>query len=136
MKNLKLTFILLAFASISTAYATANHSDFISKIVDTVISWKSDSINVGEIPMGVPKEFTFEFTNNTDKPVLVTNVKASCGCTATEYSKEPIASGKKGFVKATYNAAHAGAFTKTVTVTSSDSETPKKLTIKGTVLAK
>jgi len=68
--------------------------------------------------------------------VLITNVKPGCGCTNADYTKDSIAPGKTGYVKATFNAANAGQFTKTVTVTTSAEETPKVLTFKGTVVAK
>jgi hypothetical protein len=100
------------------------------------IVWKSESIDVGQIPQGTPKTIEYEFKNNTDKAVLITNVKPACGCTAADYTKEPIAPGKTGYVKATYNAAAVGAFTKSVTVTTNAEETPKTLTFKGTVVEK
>lgn len=137
MKTLKITLLAL---TLSTAAMSFTNAEFIGttveKVLDSVISWKSDTISVGEIPQGTPYTIKFEFTNTTDKPVVITNVKAQCGCTATDYSKDPIKPKKTGYVNAIYNAANAGAFTKTVTVTTSDSETPKKLTFKGTVVAK
>lgn len=136
MKILKTTLIALSLAVIPVSASVLNVNNIIENVVDAVISWKSETIDVGQIPQGTPKTIKFEFTNATSKPVLVTNVKAACGCTATDYSKEPIAPGKTGYVNATYNAANAGAFTKSVTVTTSDSDAPKKLTFKGTVVAK
>lgn len=136
MKILKASLIALSLAVVPvSAAALANGTEIIEKIVET-ITWKSDTIDVGEIPQGVPYSIKFEFKNTTSKPVLVTHVKAACGCTATDYSKEAIAPKKSGYVNATYNAAAAGNFTKTVTVTTSDSETPKVLTFKGKVLPK
>lgn len=136
MKILKTSLLALSLAVIPVSASMVNVNSIIETVVDNVISWKSETINVGEIPQGTPKTIKFEFTNTTSKAVVVTNVKASCGCTATDYSKEAIAPGKSGYVNAIYNAAKEGAFTKTVTVTTSDSETPKKLTFKGTVVAK
>lgn len=136
MKILKTTLIALSLAVIPVSASVLNVNNIIENVVDAVISWKSETIDVGQIPQGTPKTIKFEFTNATSKPVLVTNVKAACGCTATDYSKEPIAPGKTGYVNATYNAANAGVFTKSVTVTTSDSDAPKKLTFKGTVVAK
>lgn len=104
-------------------------------LIEGGITWATDMMDVGEIPQGTPKEVIFEFTNDTEAPILVKKVKASCGCTATDYTKEAIAPGEKGYVKAKYNAKKLGAFTKSVTVTTSDSETPKRLTLKGKVVA-
>ena len=76
----------------------------------------------------------FEFKNTGSKSVLITNVQGSCGCTATDYTKTEISTGKSGKVTATFNAANKGAFTKTVTVTTNAEATPKVLTFKGTVI--
>jgi hypothetical protein len=136
MKILKASLIALSLAVVPvSAAALTNGTDIIEKIAD-LITWKSETIDVGEIPQGTPYTIKFEFKNTTSKPVLVTNVKAACGCTATDYSKEAIAPNKSGYVNATYNAAAAGNFTKTVTVTTSDSASPKTLTFKGKVIAK
>jgi hypothetical protein len=45
------------------------------------------------------------FTNTGSTPLVISNVRGSCGCTVTDYTKEPIAPGKTGNVKATFNAA-------------------------------
>lgn len=136
MKILKTSLLALSLAVIPASASVLNVSNIIENIADAVITWKSDTIDVGQIPQGTPKTIKFEFTNATKKPVLITNVRAACGCTATDYSKEAIAPGKTGYVNAIYNAASAGAFTKSVTVTTSDSDTPKQLTFTGTVVAK
>ncbi len=89
--------------------------------------------NFGTFPESAGKvSCDFEFTNTGDSPLVLQDVKASCGCTTPEWTKTPIAPGKKGVVKATYNATgRPGAFTKTITVKSNAGET--KLTIKGEV---
>ncbi len=77
----------------------------------------------------------FTLTNNTDKPIVVTNVKPSCGCTTPEWTKEPIAPGKQGHVKADFNPAgqSPGAFEKTITVETSGEPSTMTLKIKGTI---
>ncbi len=89
---------------------------------------------MGEIPQNKPKEVDFEFKNTGKTAVIITNVKASCGCTATDYTKTPIQPGETAKVKATYNAAAKGAFSKTVTVTTNAEDAPKVLSFKGTVI--
>ncbi|RRA95729.1 DUF1573 domain-containing protein [Paenimyroides viscosum] len=136
MKILKISVIALMLAVIPASASVLNVSKIIENVADVVISWKAETIDVGQIPQGTPKTIPFEFKNTTSKPVLITAVRAACGCTATDYSKESIAPGKTGYVNAIYNAAGVGAFTKTVTVTTSDSDSSKQLTFKGTVVAK
>ena len=107
-----------------------------TKITETAsaIVWKAETIDVGEIPQGTPKAIVYEFKNTGKTAVVITQVQGSCGCTATDYTKEPILPGKSAKVTATYNAANKGAFTKTVTVTTSAETAPKILTLKGTVI--
>jgi len=95
--------------------------------------WSESEHNFGVIPQGKPVTTTFSFTNTGNVPLIVSQVQGSCGCTATDYSKEPIAPGKQGYVKATYNAAAMGAFHKTVTVTANTDNSPMVLVIKGEV---
>lgn len=97
------------------------------------VSWVKDSHDFGEIPQGKPVSVEFTFKNDGDEPILVADVVASCGCTASDYSKEPIAPGKTSTIKATFNAAATGVFTKNVTVNFSDPSLKKVLTFKGTV---
>jgi uncharacterized protein DUF1573 len=98
------------------------------------VVWKAETVDSGEISQGTPKTFEFEFTNSGKSPIVITSAKASCGCTVADYTKEPIAPGKSAKVTATYNASAKGPFTKTITVTTTENETPKVLTIKGTVI--
>lgn len=99
------------------------------------ITWKEDSFNFGDIEKGKPVSHEFTFKNTTKQTVLITNVKASCGCTATNYTKTPVKPGESATVTATFNAASPGSFSKNVTVTTNDSDVNKILTIKGKVLA-
>jgi hypothetical protein len=136
MKALKISLLVVALGLMSFTTPIVSENGIATIVSAGTISWKSDTIEVGSIPQGTPKVIEFEFKNNSDKSVILTNVKPACGCTAADYSKEPIAPGKSGYVKATYNAAALGSFVKTVTVTTNLEETPITLTFKGTVVAK
>ncbi len=136
MKTLKISILALTLGLMSFS-VVPNHKKSIVKTVSTSpISWKSETIDVGEIPQGIPKLIEFEFKNTGKTTVKITTVHGSCGCTATDYTKEDIAPGKTAIIKATYNAANMGVFTKTVTVATTAEETPKVLTFKGTVVTK
>ncbi|RXM49830.1 MULTISPECIES: DUF1573 domain-containing protein [unclassified Chryseobacterium] len=136
MKNLKIT-ALLAVLACSPFYAGVFpvENTSVVKTIAGVIKWKSESIDVGNIPQGKPKLIRFEFTNTSSKPIVIENVAPSCGCTTADYTKTPILPGKKGFVEASFNAASPGMFMKTVNVTTSDSKTPKTLSFKGVVVS-
>ena len=105
-----------------------------SKEVGPAFTWSQEIFDFGTIAKGKPVTHEFEFTNTGSVPLFIQNVKGSCGCTSPEWTKDPIPAGAKGYVKATFNAAAEGVFTKTLTVTANVSETIV-LTIKGNVVS-
>lgn len=81
--------------------------------------------------------YEFTFTNNSVRPVKILTVQASCGCTTPGWSKEPIAIGKNGFIKASFDPkGRPGYFNKTLTVTTDHDRNPIVLQIKGMVVDK
>jgi hypothetical protein len=97
-------------------------------------NWTATEFDFGKVQKGTPVMHEFTFTNTGSEQLIISSVKASCGCTVTEYTKNPIEAGGKGFVKATYDASKAGAFTKTVTINANTEEGAVVLTIKGEVV--
>ncbi|PIF30933.1 uncharacterized protein DUF1573 [Flavobacterium sp. 9] len=124
---------LMSFSAIAPVKALVSETNIATFDASTIV-WKAETIDVGQIPQGTPKAIVYEFKNTGKTAVVITNVQGSCGCTATDYTKEPILPGKTAKVTATYNAANKGGFTKTVTVTTSAETAPKILTLKGTVI--
>lgn len=131
---LALALSLMSFSAIAPIKAMASETETTLLETASTIVWKAETIDVGQIPQGTPKAIVYEFKNTGKTAVVITNVQGSCGCTATDYTKEPILPGKSAKVTATYNAANKGGFTKTVTVTTSAETAPKILTLKGTVI--
>lgn len=79
----------------------------------------------------------FEFKNEGMIPLVLTNVRASCGCTTPKWTREPIEPGQTGQITVTYNPnGRPGRFQKTVTITSNASEATIRLYIKGEVIPK
>ncbi|RTY86932.1 DUF1573 domain-containing protein [Flavobacterium sp. RSP49] len=96
----------------------------------------TETIDYGTIAHNAEGRREFVFTNNGNKPLIITNAQGSCGCTVPTYPKEPIAPGAKGVIGVKYDTSRAGqAFTKTVTLTTNATVPNKTLTIKGNVLA-
>lgn len=81
-----------------------------------------------------PAEYQFDFTNTTEVPITITNVRASCGCTTPAWTHEPVLPGAKGFIKAVYNPRNRpGPFHKTLTVTTNGKVSSVVLRIQGKV---
>jgi hypothetical protein len=90
----------------------------------------------GKIPQGTPVTTVFEYTNVGQDPLIITDVRPTCGCTIADFTKTPVKNGEKGMIKITYNAAFAAPFTKTIVVTSNATTPVKNLIIVGEVVAK
>ena len=79
----------------------------------------------------------FTFKNEGIAPLVLSNVRASCGCTTPKWTREPIEPGQTGEITVTYNPnGRPGRFQKTITVTSNANEPTTKLYIKGEVIPK
>jgi hypothetical protein len=84
-----------------------------------------------------PVSCTFEFINTGDKPLLIIDATASCGCTRPEYPTKPIKPGKKGKIKVTYSPiGRPGSFKKSVKIKTNGKERTTTLRIEGTVIPK
>lgn len=137
MKKLLFIALLTAFAGVAVAQqvpaTTLNKNEVQNDVA--VFAWDNTTHDFGKIKQGTPVTHEFKFTNSGKTPLVITNVQASCGCTTPDWSKEPVMPGGQGFIKATFNAASPGAFSKTVTVTANIETGFVQLTIKGEVQA-
>ena len=103
--------------------------------VDDVVKFGEEKHDFGKIKQGVPVSYSFEIKNISDKPVVVENSWASCGCTTPEKIVDPIMPGGSAKLKVDYNAAAIGVFTKDVYVKLAGIDQPKTVQITGEVVA-
>jgi len=99
------------------------------------ISFKAETIDYGEIAKGSDGVRVFEFTNTGNEPLIITDVKSTCGCTVPKKPEAPIAPGDTGKIEVKYDTKRVGHIRKTVTVYSNAEEPIKALKIKGEVLS-
>ena len=102
---------------------------------DDVIKMNTLKHDFGKIPQGKPVVYAFEIKNISDKPVVVENTYASCGCTTPDKIVEPIAPGATAKLKVQYNAAGVGSFQKQVHIKLAGITQEKIVDIAGEVLA-
>ena len=103
------------------------------------ISFESKTHNYGEIfDTDGAVSHDFVFTNSGSSPLVITRVKAGCGCTATHYTTDSIAPGKTGFITAQFNPrGYNNQFRKSITIQSNATNEPTViLYIEGTVINK
>lgn len=91
----------------------------------------------GELTKGENAECVFIFQNKGNLPLIITEVKAACGCTVPTWTKEPVKPGSSGSVKVKYNTNTVGVFNKTIVVNTNDNANRSiTISIKGEVKKK
>ena len=130
--------ILLYISVCSLFFSCSNSEDKLDEnLIDngaeiTIVG--DETINFGEIVQGKDKDIEFIIQNTGTGNLIITNAKASCGCTKLEYPKEIIKPGNKEHIKVTFNSNKTGEKKKNITLTTNATPSIKILTIEGMVL--
>ena len=83
-----------------------------------VITFDKTEHDFGEIENGTPVETTFSYTNTGKSPLVVTDIKSTCGCTVPQgWSKEPLMPGASSQFSVKFNGKGANKTSKTITLT-------------------
>lgn len=98
-----------------------------------IIEFETSTIDYGTIEKGANGVRIFKFTNIGDSPLIITNVKASCGCTIPKKPAKPILPGANGEIEVKYDTKRVMPFRKTISVGSNAVNSTVLLTIKGKV---
>ncbi len=130
MKKLWLVLFAMMIAAIGWAQAKKNN------LPQPDIEFKVLEHDFGQVKEGTSPSFDFVFTNKGKGPLVLTNVRASCGCTTPHWPREPIMPGDTAKITAVYNTkGRPGNFHKTITVQTNDpDERLVVLIIKGNVV--
>jgi hypothetical protein len=127
--TMKKIFLVTVVALFSVSAVFAQNNGAIIKFDKTVHDY-------GEIFQNDNGQSVFTFTNTGSEPLILSNVRSSCGCTVPAWPKEPILPGQSAEIKVNYDTKRIGAINKQVTVLSNASENTVALSIKGNVKQK
>ena len=131
MKKLAFLFALVVFTVVSVSAQT--------EVKDTLnaleISFDKLVHDYGTITKDGNGECEFTFTNNGKEPLVLTNVRSSCGCTVPSWPRQPVLPGKSDKISVKYATSRVGPINKTITVESNAKNTPITLKITGNVVA-
>ena len=98
------------------------------------ISFDKTTYDYGTVKTGADGHRMFTVKNTGDKPLIISRVQASCGCTTPEWSQDPIMPGKTAQIKVGYDTKIVGPFTKIIEVYSNDPVNSRSvINIKGNV---
>ncbi len=88
----------------------------------------------GEIENGTPVETVFTYTNTGKTPLVVTDIKSTCGCTVPQdWSRDPLAPGESASFTVNFNGKGKNSVTKTVTITANTEKGKEQVKIKAFV---
>ncbi|MFV0566022.1 MAG: DUF1573 domain-containing protein [Flavobacteriaceae bacterium] len=83
------------------------------------IEFEEKEHDFGEIIKGTKVETTFKYKNTGEAPLVITNIKPTCGCTVPEnWSREPLLPGQTGEFTVTFNGSGTNKVSKTIIVSS------------------
>lgn len=100
------------------------------------ISFSQMEYDFGEVhELGGAVQYRFVYTNTGGRPLLLTDVKTTCGCTSPSWSKEPVMPGKSGYIDVQFDPRdRTGSFTKSIIVSDNTGGKPTTLYISGRVV--
>ena len=93
MKKLFFLLALVAMAKIGFGQQAASPVPIAIGTDNAVFEWVAQVHDFGKIKQGTPVSHEFKFTNKGKVPLIIANVRASCGCTTPDWSKDPVPPG-------------------------------------------
>lgn len=112
---------------------TDPHQPFKDSTTVTIID---SAYNFGKVTDGEKVEYNYRFINSGTKPLIISDARASCGCTVPEKPEAPIPPGQTGFLKVVFNSkGRIGDVHKEIMVTSNAYPAFPALQLTGEVVA-
>jgi len=134
-----IVFLILGGLSACNGDGNSNNADLINnpstatdpnaKGNEPVMTFDSEHFDFGQLTEGDNVEHVYEFTNTGNKPLLISAVEVTCGCTVPKWPREPIKPGEKSSIKLQFNSSNKSEqINKEVTIVSNANPVKKKLT--------
>lgn len=133
---MKIKITLISLLIVSAALFTSTNLKAQANAEKAHIHFKHEKYNYGEIEQNSNGRHVFTFTNTGKEPLIINNVRSSCGCTVAKKPTEPIMPGESSEIKVKYNTHIIGNFRKTITVRSNADNGVVVLQISGKVVPK
>ena len=101
------------------------------------VTFLEEAHDFGDIVQGDKVEYVFAFENTGNEPLILSNVLTTCGCTATNWPRDPILPGRSGEIAVSFNSAgKMGKQNKVITVVSNAINAHSRVRIVSNVLPK
>lgn len=129
-----LTLLFISFLAITINAQEKKVTEPVQDPNAPAFEFETEVIDYGKIALNADGVRVFKFKNVGKSPLVISNIKSSCGCTVPKKPTEPIMPGKTGEIEVKYDTNRPGGFSKMITVTSNAVGPPKRLRIKGIVI--
>lgn len=124
---------LLLIGVVLTAYG----QEETEPLTGAKIYFAETSFDFGDITQGDKVEHIFEFENTGSEPLILSDVRTTCGCTAPEWPRGPVVPGEKSQIRVVFNSTgKMGMQNKVITVMSNAVNNPARVKIVTNVMAK
>ncbi len=129
--------ILITLVLLTTGLVFAQEQSDKTQAAGPSFTFEEDTYDFGDIYQGDVVEHIFEFENTGTEPLIITNVKVTCGCTATNWTRDPILPGEQSSIKVKFNSAgKMGRQNKVITIVSNATNPLPQVKIVTNVLPK
>jgi len=120
-----------------TNLETAKERDAIINLGAPIIEFDKTEYDFGDVKEGDVVEGIFNISNAGKVDLIITNAKASCGCTVPEWPKEAIKPGESAELKFSFNSrGRTGKQSKSITLKTNTEKGTEMLRISGNVIGK
>jgi hypothetical protein len=100
-----------------------------------VFAFDKEVHKFGKVKSGEILEFSFPFKNTGTEPIIISDIKVTCGCTKPEYPESPVLPGQEAVIKVKFNTkGKIGFQDRTLEIISNADVSPKIVRFKGTVI--
>jgi hypothetical protein len=101
---------------------------------NAIIKFETTEHDFGDIMEGEKVSYSFKFNNVGKNDLVITSVSTTCGCTVTDFPKDPLKPGESGTIEVTFNSSgRSGKQVKVITVATNANPSMSQLTIKANV---
>lgn len=100
----------------------------------TSIRIERDTLALGTVKYGEKRKASFRFRNTGSEPLLIREVKPSCGCTNVEWSRRPVHPGKTTEINIVFEPNSLGRFMKSIEVLCNTAQQVHRLHLWGDVV--
>lgn len=87
---------------------------------DPIAEFDMVSYDFGNVLQGKETEAVFTLTNRGESPLIIEDIKVSCGCTLVEWTKDPILPEQSSEIVVKYNTNIIGTIKRSVVVNTND----------------